>query len=68
MKLSDFDKKSIQNLPQVCRAAIPAIIADVTNGIQAEAVVAGVNISIIPVRRLIIASDGVRYYQSIGRL
>ena len=65
--LADFDKKSIQLLPQVCRQPIPEILADVANGIQAEVAVAGANISTISVRRLIIASDAVRYYRSINR-
>ena len=65
--LLDFDKKSIQKLPITCRSAIPAIAADVPNGIAAEAAVPGANINSISVRRLIVASNAVRYYTSIDR-
>ena len=65
--LLDFDEKSIQKLPVTCRSAIPAIVADPPNGIAAEAAVAGANINSISIRRLIVASNAVKYYTSIGR-
>ena len=64
--LLDFDKKSIQKLPVTCRSGIPAIAADVPNGISAEADVPGANINSITVRRLIFSSNYVRYYTLIG--
>ena len=66
--LADFDKKSIERLPQICKETIPAIEADVANAVEAEQVVNGANISSISVRRLITASNAVQYYQSINRV
>ena len=65
--LADFDKKSIERLPQICKEAIPAIEADGDNNVVAELAVNGANISSISVRRLITASNAVVYYQSINR-
>ena len=65
--LLDFDKESIQKLPVTCRSGIPAITADAPNGIAAEAAIPGANINSISVRRLIVASNAVTYYTSIGR-
>ena len=64
--LLDFDTKSIQSLPAVCKGAIPAIEADLAEAVEAEAVVPGANISTISTRRLIIAVSAVKYYSSIG--
>lgn len=66
--LADFDKKSIERLPQICKEGIPAIVADADNAIIAEEAVNGANISSISVRRLITASNAVIYYQSINRV
>ena len=65
--LIDFDKKSIEGLPAICKESIPAIAEDAVNGIAAEVAVNGANISSISVRRLIVAADAARYYKSIGR-
>ena len=66
--LSDFDKKSIENLPGVCKNSIPAIEADPTNSIASETSVAGANVSLISVRRLITAVNATKYYGSIARV
>ena len=66
--LLDFDTKSIQSLPAVCKGAIPAIEADLAEAVEAEAAVPGANISTISTRRLIIAVSAVKYYSSIGRI
>ncbi len=67
VSLTDFDKKSIQSLPTICRQTIPAVTADPVNGIGAEAEVPGANISTISVQRLIIAVQAATYYTSIDR-
>ena len=66
--LSDFDKKSIENLPGVCKNGIPAIEADPSNNIASETSVAGANVSLISVRRLITAVSAAKYYGSIARV
>ena len=66
--LHDFDKKSIQNLPTVCKESIPAIAEDQANNIAAEAPVNGANISSISVRRLIVAVQAAWYYRLIRRV
>ena len=65
--LVDFDKKSIERLPAICKDTIPAIAVDVANGIAAEQEVPGANISSIATRRLITAVHAAEYYTSIGR-
>ena len=65
--LIDFDKKSIESLPNTCKERIPEIAEDLVNGVQAEQMIPGANISYIAVRRLIVASNAVRYYTAIGR-
>ena len=65
--LTDFDKKSIQALPAICREAITAVVADVPNGIAAEAAVPGANVSSISVRRLITAVNASKYYTAVNR-
>jgi hypothetical protein len=65
--LLDFDKKSIQSLPSVCKESIPAINADGQAGIAEEPAVPGANISTISTRRLIVAMNAVKYYTSINR-
>jgi hypothetical protein len=65
--LLDFDTKSIQSLPAVCKGAIPAIEANQAENVVAEAAVLGANISTISTRRLIIAVFAAKYYSSIGR-
>ena len=65
--LLDFDKSSVESLPRTCKETIPAIAEDIANGIAAEAEVPGANISSISVRRLIVAVQAAKYYNSIGR-
>ena len=65
--LLDFDKKSLQLLPSICKETVLAIQADPANNVSAEPQVAGANISAISVQRLIIASYAVSYYHSISR-
>ena len=65
--LTDFDKKSIENLPKTCKENIKAITTDAPNGITAERAVPGANLSSISVRRLITAVNAAEYYTSIGR-
>lgn len=65
--LRDFDDKSIQGLPAICKETIPAITADVGLGIAAEPEVPGANVGSISVRRLCVAVDAAKYYHSIGR-
>ena len=65
--LLDFDKKSIQLLPSICKEKINAIPVDDANGITAEAEVSGANISAISVQRLIVATQAASYYKSISR-
>ena len=67
VSLLDFDTKSIQGLPANCIKTIPAIAADNANNIAAEPEVPGANISSISVRRLIVAVQASKYYDSIGR-
>lgn len=66
--LRDFDDKSIQGLPAICKETIPAITADVGLGIAAEPEVPGANVGSISVRRLCVAVDAAKYYHSIGRV
>ena len=54
--LTDFDKKSLEQLPSVCKETIPAIATDVPNGIAAENEIAGANISSISVRSMTTAN------------
>ena len=65
--LIDFDKMSIESLPNTCKERIPEIAEDLVNGVQAEQMIPGANISSICVRRLIVASNAVRYYTAIDR-
>ena len=65
--LTDFDKKAIQFLPNICRREVEAIVADAANGIQAENAVPGTNIGSISIQRLIVAMHAANYYSSIGR-
>ena len=67
VSLLDFDTKSIQGLPAICIKTIPAIAADNANNIAAEPEVPEANISSISVRRLIVAVQASKYYDSIGR-
>ena len=66
--LTDFDKKSLQALPAICKEAIPAILADQANGIEAENEVPGANLGSICVRHLIVAMNAAKYYTSITRV
>ena len=65
--LDDFDKKSIESLPVICKGKVPEIIKDVAAGITAEPEVLGANVSSTSVRRLIVAANASKYYTSIGR-
>ena len=64
--LTDFDKKSLERLPSVCKETIPAIAADLPNGIAAENKIPGANISSISVQRLIVAMHAAEYYTAIN--
>ena len=66
--LSDFDKNSIQLLPQTCKNGIAAIVSDLPNNVAAEAAVPGANVSSISVSRLITAAHAAKYYNSIARV
>ena len=65
--LTDFDKKSLERLPSVCKESIAAIVEDLPNGIAAEIAVPGANISSISVQRLIVAMHAAEYYTAIDR-
>ena len=67
LSLCDFDQKSLQNLPSICKEDIPAVTADSANGITEEDAVTGANIPSISVRRLITAMHAAKYYRSIDR-
>ena len=54
-------------LPRKCKEKIIAIVEDLPAGITAEAEVAGANVGSISVRRLIVATNAARYYDSINR-
>ena len=66
--LTDFDKKSLEGLPAICKSSIKAIAADAANDIVAERLVPGASLSAISVRRLIVAMNAAQYYTSINRL
>ena len=66
--LSDFDKKSIQLLRQICKNGIAEIHEDTPNNIAAEAAVPIANISSISVSRLITAVNAAKYYDSIAKV
>ena len=53
--LTDFDDKSIERLPTICKEDIDDIHEDLANGIQREPPVSSATISSISVRRLIVA-------------
>ena len=65
--LVNFDKKSIEALPAICKSSIPAITEDRTNGVDAEPEIPGANINSISVRHLIVACNTSKYYTSINR-
>jgi len=65
--LSDFDKSSIEGLPETCREKIAAVTADATLNIAAEPEIPSANIGSISIRRLLVAMNAVKYYQSIDR-
>ena len=66
--LSDFDKKSIENLSSVCENSVPDIEADVSNNVAAEASIAGAIFSSILVSRLVTAVNAANHYGSISRV
>ena len=68
VSLSDSNKKSIENLPSFFKNIIPAIEADATNIIAAEASFAGAKIYSISIRRLISAVNADNHYGSISRV
>ena len=65
--LLDFDKKSIQTLPTVCKVTITAIREDLATGQPNEPAVPGANVSVISTQRLIVAMHAAKYYTAIGR-
>ena len=66
--LSDFDKKSNQNLPNICKNSIPAIDADASSNIGATAAVSEANVSSILVSRLVTSVNAVKYYGFITQV
>lgn len=64
----DFDRDSIESLSKACSRQIDAIAADAVNGIAAENAVPAANISTISIRRLVVATNAVRFYTSIDRV
>jgi hypothetical protein len=67
VSLLDFDRDSIEALSKACSKPIPAVAEDLANGIVAENEVPGPNISLISIRRLVVAMHAAKYYTSIGR-
>ena len=57
----DFDRDSIEYLSKSCSKNIDAIVADVPNGIVAKHAVPGTNTSTISIRRLVFATNAVKY-------
>ena len=66
--LEDFYNKSIKSLPATCKVMIPAIAEDVATGITTEQEILGANVSSNSVQYLVVASNGTKYYRSIGRV
>ena len=66
--MSSFDKKSIQDFPNICKNVIPSIDADTSNNIGAEAAVSGASMSSISVNRFITAVNAAKCYGSIVRV
>ena len=65
--LEDFDKKLIERLPATCKVTILAITEDLGAGISAKPEILGASVFSISVRHLVVASNAVKYYISIGR-
>ena len=65
--LLDFDKESIEALPKACSKNIEAIEADEDNGIDEEVPIPGANINSIAIRRLVVATQAVKYYVDVGQ-
>ena len=65
--LQDFDKKTIEKLPSICKEKIHAINEDIPAGISSEPEIAGANVSSVSVRRLVVASFAAKYYKAVGR-
>ena len=66
--MSNFGKKSIQHLPNICKRRNPTIDTDYSNKIGAEAAVAGASMFSISVSRLITAANISKYYGYIARI
>jgi len=60
--LDDFDKKSINSLPLICKGKIPEIVKDVAAGLTADPEILGANVSSISVRMFIVDADAAKYY------
>ena len=65
--LADFDKKSIEAIPTICKNKIPAILEDTPNGIESEPEICGANLNSISICRLIVACNAAKFYLSINR-
>ena len=63
----DFNSNIIESLSKACTMNIDRIIADVPNGIAAKNAVRRTNIITISIRPLVVATNTVRYYTSIGQ-
>ena len=59
---------SIESLASTCEENIPAMIVDPENGISEEIEIAGTSVSSISICRLIVASNAVKFYVSVGRI
>ena len=68
VSLSDFDKKSNQDFPNIYNKRIPVIDADASNDVEAEAAISGANTSSISVSRFIVAVNASKHYSSVARV
>ena len=60
--LLDFNMRSIQLLPQICKGIIQVILANSNKNVQAKAEVLGANISSVSVHYLLVAVCATQYY------
>ena len=66
--LSDFDKKSIDNLSSVYKNSVPVIEVDPTNSIASEASFSGANASSMSVSRIITVVNATKHHWLIARV
>ena len=67
--LMDFDRDqdSIKSISKYCNKNIDAIVVDFPTGISAKNAVPGMKISTISIRRLVVATNAVKYCNKIGQ-